>query len=1220
MRNDQEEAKKRVADALDSNSIQLSLSDLSIEKLPPSLGLLTSLQELNLSWCQALTDVSGISCLTGLQELNLSWCQALTDVSGLSGLTGLQQLNLSWCQTLTDVSGLSGLTGLQQLDLSNCNALTDVSGLSGLTGLQQLDLSNCNALTDVSGLSGLTGLQQLDLRGCEALIDVSGLSGLTGLQRLYLSKSNALTDVSELSGLTGLQHLEISWCDALTDVSVLSGLTGLQELNLSGCQTLTDVSVLSGLTGLHLLDLSDCEALTNVSGLSGLKGLQQLDLRLCMNLTDVSGLSGLKGLQQLDLGWCGALTDISALSGLTSLQQLNLGWCYVLRDISGLSGLTGLRQLDLRRCMELKDVSALSGLTGLHQLYLSECLNLTDVSVLSGLAGLQELNLSGCQTLTDVSVLSGLKGLQQLDLSGCQTLTNVSVLSGLTGLQELNLSGCRALTDVSGLSGLTGLHQLDLCDCQTLTDVSVLIGLPNLRKLRLLRSAPMDLRSEGTPLTSLQSLQQLICNCLLGPPNELASDRDQDNCLDRLRTWQRDIEDGVADNTMLKLLVLGNGRAGKTQICRRLKGEPFDPSVASTHGVSLGEIRLLDAVSDVEPPEPAVDLHFWDFGGQDVYLGTHSLFLDKRAIYMIAWTPELENYELFEQNGVPMRNRPLSFWLAYVRALAGPQAPVIVVQTQCDREADAISQPPLPLAHGFERLRIAHCSAKKSSGMDRLLLELQSAARFQLERYGATLIPANWMAVSGELRRLRDVDRQKTIALADFERHCLHTHSTSLPSVVLEYLHRSGQVFWRKGIFDDAVVLDQAWALDGIYAVLHRETSLPWIKRDHGQFSKNLLKLLIWQRYSDNECELFLGMMEQCQTCFKISEDRYVAPSLLPDEVEVEAAVAALWQGVEAQSTATLRFDFLHEGVLRSMLCGIGRVAGVLAVYWRYGVCFYDLKAGGVVRIRSKIPEATHTATDGGWITVETTGPNAQSLALKVVNSIRCIDVESSPGIEWSNEEPPPSLQSSEDSLSNPPFDGLQPGPAPTPFGQKKPVYVSYGWGGDSEAFVEAVECHPLIIQNAIVLRRDKKALRPGDWISTFMAEIGRADRVLVVLSEKYLQSHYCMQELLFLWRTSLGDRAHFLERIVAVVQEDAKLTDQASLLVHGKYWQAERRRLEKATDGLDALSWGDTTRHRLLAIREFESNVVDMLAWLTDVVMPRGAEGVDATAQRLAK
>ncbi|NJO13505.1 MAG: hypothetical protein HC872_08630 [Gammaproteobacteria bacterium] len=101
----------------------------------------------------------------------------------------------------------------------------------------------------------------------------------------------------------------------------------------------------------------------------------------------------------------------------------------------------------------------------------------------------------------------------------------------------------------------------------------------------------------------------------------------------------------------MKLFILGNGGVGKTQICRRLRGEAFDPSVPSTHGIQQFQVRLFDGDEEM----PAVDAHVWDFGGQDVYLGTHALFVDRHAIFVLCWNPEYENTREFTQHGTLMR-------------------------------------------------------------------------------------------------------------------------------------------------------------------------------------------------------------------------------------------------------------------------------------------------------------------------------------------------------------------------------------------------------------------------------------------------------------------------------------------------------------------------------------------------------------------------------------
>ena len=58
---------------------------------------------------------------------------------------------------------------------------------------------------------------------------------------------------------------------------------------------------------------------------------------------------------------------------------------------------------------------------------------------------------------------------------------------------------------------------------------------------------------------------------------------------------------------------------------------------------------------------------------------------------------------------------------------------------------------------------------------------------------------------------------------------------------------------------------------------------------------------------------------------------------------------------------------------------------------------------------------------------------------------------------------------------------------------------------------------------------------------------------------------------------------------------------------------KAERERLELATQGLNPLAWGESTRNELLMIHDFEHRSADMLAWVADVLMPRGATAVSA-------
>jgi internalin A len=699
---------------------------------------------------------------------------------------------------------------------------------------------------------------------------------------------------------------------------------------------------------------------------------------------------------------------------------------------------------------------------------------------------------------------------------------------------------------------------------------------------------------------------------LISAPSELASVDGgpfsiSESILPRIRAWQRDLLAGEAPNSILKVFVLGNGGVGKTQMCRRLRLEGFDPSVPTTHGIRVDQIELAPGCDS----QSAMDCKIWDFGGQDIYLGTHGLFLDGRAIYVIAWSLQDENTDKTVPDGVVMPHRPLTYWLEYVRSLAGSEAPVIVVQTQCDRELDTRA-PVMPTDHEFERLRVITSSAKQNDGVERLRLELKSAARYSLERYGKVRLPANWLAIADELRARKE---EKTMSLSNFERLCHRGNRSAISSVVLEYLHRSGQVFYRAGAFDSQVVLDLDWALEGVYAVLDRDKALPIILHQAGRFSPQLLAALVWQEFGEEERKLFLSLMEQCQICFKVGDDVFVAPALLPTQTQIADSIDHVWRGTTSDAVAHLEYAFLHEGVLRTTLCHLGNKAGVNAVYWAYGICFYDSSRQSTARISSELPDANTVGTIGRII-VETAGPQALALARYLIESIQRVNLGKPPKVIWKlgvgERQGPSEVETS--TKSDEPFSAIKPGQPPRLPSERQLVYVSYAWGGESEALVDEFERR---LPSSLRLVRDRRDMRPGDWISRFMTEIGRSDCVLVVLSEKYMRSVYCMRELLHLFNASLGERSVFMRKLIPLTVGNVRFSRAIERDGHVAYWVQERKKMETILGRRSLPTIGDGDRAELLAILDFEHRTSDLLAWVADTLMPKGEEmhskGIDA-------
>lgn len=137
---------------------------------------------------------------------------------------------------------------------------------------------------------------------------------------------------------------------------------------------------------------------------------------------------------------------------------------------------------------------------------------------------------------------------------------------------------------------------------------------------------------------------------------------------------------------------------------------------------------------------------------------------------------------------------------------------------------------------------------------------------------------------------------------------------------------------------------------------------------------------------------------------------------------------------------------------------------------------------------------------------------------------------------------------------------------------------------------------------------RDQRTMQTGDLISGFMRRIGRGDRVIVVLSAKYLRSPYCMTELNHIFERSLGEQDDFLRRIVPVVLDCARFTDWRDRRDHARHWKTEFQEMEPC---LADLGVEDVRRFQLM--RKWYANIGDILAFLADQLAPRGIDAIVA-------
>jgi internalin A len=1080
--------------------------------------------------------------------------------------------------------------------------------ISGLTSLLVLSLTG-NPVSDLTPLKDLPALQSLDCLGTQ-VSDLTPLKDLTALQSLTCWGTQ-VSDLTPLKDLTALQSLTCSGTQ-VSDLTPLKDLTALQSLTCSNTQV-SDLTPLKDLTALQSLT---CWG-TQVSDLTPLKDLTALQSLDCWGtqVSDLTPLKDLTALQSLDCSGT-QVSDLTPLKDLTALQSLDCSGTQV-SDLTPLKDLTALQSLDCWST-QVSDLTPLKDLTALQSLTCSNT-QVSDLTPLKDLTALQSLTCWDTQ-VSDLTPLKDLTALQSLDCSGTQ-VSDLTPLKDLTALQSLDCSGTQ-VSDLTPLKDLTALRRMDMSQCR-------LSDLPR----RLVMNSPID---------SLVLHEVMIP----GIPVEILSQDPNEDCLSALRDHLRDQEAGVEEIREAKLVVLGNGRVGKTQICRRLRGLPYDEKVPSTHGITVTSERWSGSNEDEA-------LNIWDFGGQDIYHGAHTLFMKTSAVFLVVWHPDFEAVGEQTVEGMVFRHYPLSYWLEYIRTLGRKDCRLWWYKPAANgrsRRPDCCRRT-MP-SRSFPRSNPAG-TVQRPSGAEALWkMPCATAFSFCATGMGSRRLEKAVCASCGESRngatKIRHARIQPSASTGhshrrEFRNVCAEEGGVSSPESLLAYLHNLGVVFYQPELFHDRIILDQSWALEAVYGVFDRRKAYPLILNQGGRFTPSLLAMTAWKEYGEPERRLFLSLMQACGIAFVHRaedprlglETEYIAPDILPGKDAVAAQLAGRWNDKEESWRLEFQYPFLHPGLMRALLCDVGERSQEAGVYWRYGVWVYEKSTGCRVWLEHKMTDERR-----GRIKLEVQGRRHEELVRWLRGRIDernrlfgypdlapfmdefgpalgrrehteqfsagRVDTLSTRGKESSLPEFPALDQTGRRATPEPTFDK----PPPSIFPPREPqVFVSYAWGDDTPEGLQRSElvdslCEELR-QQGVSVRRDCDELKPGMLISEFMDRLAGGDFIVAVISDKYLRSEYCMYELFRIYRNCSDKPQRFQRKVVPLILADARLGSLGDRLKRAIHWTKQENDLKPLIEGnVGAVGIEFFRKYKLIG--EFARNTSNMLEYLVDKLQPR--------------
>ena len=749
-----------------------------------------------------------------------------------------------------------------------------VGGLSGIhfpDRIQSLNLSNTR-ITSLDGIQLPAGLQSLNLSGTQ-ISNLDGIQLPTELQSLNLLGTQ-ISSLEDIQLPAGLQSLNLSF----TEISSLDGIqlpTELQSLHLSGTQ-ITNLEDIQLPAGLRSLDLSATQ-ITNLEDIQLPAGLQSLDL----SGTQIIRLDGIQlptRLQSLDLHF----TQITNLDGIqlpTELQSLNLFGTQITR-LDGIQLPAELQSLNLGHTQ----ITRLDGIQLPAELQSLE-LSSTQIASLEDIqlpAGLQLLNLGH----TQITRLDGVQlpaGLQSLDLSATQ-ITSLEDVQLPHRFQSLNLSG---------------LHLRQL--------LSELLSLNIPFEFRLDPPYPMHgILLEGTtlatqPISLFEQPRKLIESYYAAPK--------------------------VSINEA-KVIFLGDGGVGKSYTIQRIHndGLPGNYPTETTPGIDITDFP-------VRQPNYNFDIHFWDFGGQEIMHAMHRCFLTSRTCYVVVICNRYQNL-----------TGQARYWLNNVASFA-KDSPVILAVNQWDniqtRDLDYRR-----LQQEFPNLaKVVFYSAKDSNQKEFQVLTnaIVDQAR-HLDSCGMEF-PVTWAGIREKLLSLAKENRNY-ISKDEYYQICQENKELS-PEIcvwLLEWFNDLGVCFSYHQNAEDKKelaeykVLNPVWLTNAIYIIINCGPRRATNGIIHTQVILDLLQkpetsVLPGVTYTAQERNYVLEVMRKFQLSYAVSESQEFIPALCPDVTPKELHPTS-WRKHVAYE---LQYTYLPDSVIHQLMIRFYHCLNIGKI-WRKGL------------------------------------------------------------------------------------------------------------------------------------------------------------------------------------------------------------------------------------------------------------------------------------------
>ena len=518
---------------------------------------------------------------------------------------------------------------------------------------------------------------------------------------------------------------------------------------------------------------------------------------LLMRFTTLENLDvrSIPALKTLHIPTNPLLSAIHGLSELSDLVSLDCSYCDFLQELPGIAGLSNLIMLLLTGCINLRELPNLENLTQLTRLDLSSDHNLQKLSGLGNLTQLTNLYLPGCTSLRELPGLGNLSRLTFLDLSNCVNLEHLPTMENLTLMTDLLLRGCTLLRELpEGLRKMTTLRRLTISDLrlQDLPD-----WLPEIAESFSFDDIWEHGQKKAIVFLKNTTVENIPDMSIFEQPYEVVAEWFKNRALGRTQPLNE-----------IKVVFLGDGEAGKSLTIARLMsggGEPVDYMDETTPG-----IVIKDKEYDLDGRK--IQVHYWDFGGQEIMHSMHRIFLTKRTMYVVLLNAREDK-----------QGEQAQYWLQNIQSFA-PDAPVLLVLNKIDRNPKA-ELAERTLRSTYPGLtQIVRLSATEFD-KDRFNKEFTDVLLDEIVKTGylEAQWPSAWIKVKEQLEKMKS----HYILGNEYKALCTKCQVDDVQTELLHWFNDLGVSFCFCGkedyVLKKHVILRPDWITNGLYIILFNE-------------------------------------------------------------------------------------------------------------------------------------------------------------------------------------------------------------------------------------------------------------------------------------------------------------------------------------------------------------------------------------------------------------